>query len=348
MEAPLDFEGLPYIIGWELTLACNLRCAHCGSSAGEARGNELTYKEAIQICDQFPDLLVQEVDFTGGEPLMSELFPAVSAHLRKLDIPFKALTNGVILTSELIRSLKDSGLAGLGISLDGMAQTHDRIRCRAGVFEHIQRMIPEILSSGITLTIITTANAQNLQELPDLVAMLTKEGIRFWQLQPFFPLGRGKANDWLRLSDEEYLRLGDFVNEWSGWAAERGLDILPADSYGYFGQHDQREPDWQGCSAGLYACGITSDGKIKGCLSMPDHLVEGDLRQNELWDIWFAPNAFAYNRKFTCADLGENCAGCTLGAQCKGGCSAMSVGCTDGFHNDPMCFYRLESNLPTR
>jgi radical SAM protein with 4Fe4S-binding SPASM domain len=326
-----------------LTLACNLRCAHCGSSAGEARGSELSLEEAIQICDQFPDLLVQEVDFTGGEPLMSELFPGVSAHLRKIDIPYKVLTNGAILSTELILTLKDNGLAGMGISLDGLTQTHDRIRCKSGIYEHIQRFIPEILSAGIPLTIITTANAQNLAELPGLLEMLVKEGVRFWQIQPFFPLGRGKVNDWLRLSEDDYLQLGGFVNEWTGWAAERGVDILPADSYGYFGQYDRRDPAWQGCSAGLYACGITSDGKIKGCLSMPDNLVEGDLREHELWDIWFDPQAFSYNRKFTCADLGGNCAGCDLGAQCKGGCSAMSVGCTNGFHNDPLCFYRLEN-----
>jgi len=275
---------------------------------------------------------------------MSELFPGVSAHLRKIDIPYKVLTNGANLSTELIRRLKDNGLAGMGISLDGLAQTHDRIRCKPGIYDHIQRYIPEILSAGIPLTIITTANAQNLAELPGLLAMLVKEGVRFWQIQPFFPLGRGKVNDWLRLSEDDYLKLGEFVNKWSGWAAERGMDILPADSYGYFGQYDKRDPAWQGCSAGLYACGITSDGKIKGCLSMPDNLVEGDLREHELWDIWFDPQAFSYNRSFTCADLGGNCSGCDLGAQCKGGCSAMSVGCTDGFHNDPMCFYRLEND----
>ncbi|HWQ46654.1 MAG TPA: radical SAM protein [Longilinea sp.] len=326
-----------------MTLACNLRCAHCGSSAGEVRRNELSLAEALKICDQFPDLLVQEVDFTGGEPLLSGIFPAVTAHLRGLDIPFKALTNGVILSPELIMRLKESGLAGIGISLDGTAETHDRIRLKPGLFDHIRRQIPAILSAGIPLTIITTANAKNIAELPELLEILTAEGVGFWQVQPFFPLGRGRDNDWLRLTKEDYLKLGDFVNQWTGWAAERGMDILPADSYGYFGKRDQREPAWEGCSAGLYACGITSDGKIKGCLSMPDNLVEGDLREHELWDIWFDPHVFAYNRQFSCADLGENCAGCALGDKCKGGCSAMSVGCTGEFHNDPMCFYRLEN-----
>ena len=66
----MSFESFPFILGWELTLACNLRCRHCGTAAGEPREKELTLDESLKICDQLPELLVQEVDFTGGEPLM--------------------------------------------------------------------------------------------------------------------------------------------------------------------------------------------------------------------------------------------------------------------------------------
>src|SRR5689334_17492757 len=59
--ALMGFEGFPLIVGWELTLACNLRCRHCASSAGLPRDNELTIEESLAICDQFPPLLVQEV-----------------------------------------------------------------------------------------------------------------------------------------------------------------------------------------------------------------------------------------------------------------------------------------------
>jgi lipopolysaccharide/colanic/teichoic acid biosynthesis glycosyltransferase len=54
----------------------------------------------------------------------------------------------------------------------------------------------------------------------------------------------------------------------------------------------------------LTAGGITSDAKIKGWLSLPDELVEGDLRQNDLWEIWFDEDAFAYTRQFSIDELG--------------------------------------------
>ena len=62
----MGYEGFPFIVGWELTLACNMRCRHCASAAGLPRARELTLDEALALCDQFPALAVQEVDFTAA------------------------------------------------------------------------------------------------------------------------------------------------------------------------------------------------------------------------------------------------------------------------------------------
>ena len=74
---------------------------------------------------------------------------------------------------------------------------------------------------------------------------------------------------------------------------------------------------------------------------MPDSITEGDRRQNELWDIWFHPDAFGYTRRFNETDLGPACRGCDRAAFCKGGCSSMSVGASGAFHGDPYCFYGI-------
>jgi len=126
------------------------------------------------------------------------------------------------------------------------------------------------------------------------------------------------------------------------------MKILPGDSYGYYTNLDTRIPPWRGCPAGLFSCGITSDGKIKGCLSLPDELTEGDLRRDDLWDIWFHPDSFAYTRRFTTESLGPHCVACTKAEQCQGGCSAMSYGSTGRFHNDPYCFHSLREAATPR
>ena len=87
----MGFEGFPFIVGWELTLACNLHCRHCGSSASQPRAGELTSEEALAICDQFPELIVQEVNFTGGEPLLRPDWYRIAAYLGELGIITKML-----------------------------------------------------------------------------------------------------------------------------------------------------------------------------------------------------------------------------------------------------------------
>lgn len=337
----MSFEGFPYVIGWELTLACNLRCRHCGSSAGLPRADELTLEESLAICDQFPALLVQEVDFTGGEPLLRPDWSRIAAYLRELGIITKILTNGLPLEPATVDQIKEVGIAGVGVSLDGLEATHDYIRGRKGLFRRVLTGIDRVLNADLPVTVLTTVNALNLNELPSLFKLLQSVGVSSWQIQPIFPLGRGQESIELELTEQAYMQLGDYVQRWWFKEEETGIKIGPADSFGYFTELDPREPPWRGCPAGLLACGITSDGKIKGCLSLPDELVEGDLRQQDLWDIWFNPNSFTYTRMFSAESLGSNCHSCDMAEQCRGGCSAMSYGNTRDFHNDPYCFYGI-------
>jgi MoaA/NifB/PqqE/SkfB family radical SAM enzyme len=55
---------------WEITLKCNLACIHCGSRAGDARTNELSITEALDLVAQMADLGIKEVTLIGGEAFM--------------------------------------------------------------------------------------------------------------------------------------------------------------------------------------------------------------------------------------------------------------------------------------
>ena len=66
------------------------------------------------------------------------------------------------------------------------------------------------------------------------------------------------------------------------------------------------------------------DGTVRGCLSLPPAADEGSLRERSLADIWHAPEAFAYNRRFRVTDLQGPCAGCRFGRVCRGGCRSLA------------------------
>ncbi|MDY6857444.1 MAG: radical SAM protein [Thermodesulfobacteriota bacterium] len=338
----MKFEGFPFVIGFELTLACNLRCKHCASSAGRPRVNELSLNEILNICDQFPDLLVQEVDFTGGEPLLHSEWARIAIHLHKLNIPVRMVSNGILLKDNISR-IVDSGIATFGISIDGLESTHDHIREKPGLFKQIISGVEAALAADIPIAVITAVNNHNVGELPQLYTILHGLGVRLWQVQPIFSRGRAQEEK-LHLSESSFLEMGEFVHSHVTGCDSVGFNMMPADGVGYFTELDTRNTAWQGCAAGMATCGITADGKVKGCLSFPDHLVEGDLRKQDLWSIWFDKTSFIYNRRFLLEDLGENCTNCEFGEQCRGGCSVMSYTATQQFHNNPYCFHRILSH----
>ena len=67
-----DFKFYPWSVVWEITFACNMRCLHCGTSAGKKRPDELNTHEALQLIDELADLGADNITLSGGEPLLRE------------------------------------------------------------------------------------------------------------------------------------------------------------------------------------------------------------------------------------------------------------------------------------
>ncbi|MBP2134183.1 radical SAM protein with 4Fe4S-binding SPASM domain [Methanomicrobium sp. W14] len=336
------FEGFPFIIGWELTLECNMRCRHCGSVAGMRRTKELSTKEALSLCDQFPDLLVREVDLTGGEPLLRDDWMQIAKHLNDLNIPVNVLTNGLVIDEKMIRKMNECKITGAGLSIDGPQNVHDRIRNYNGSYEKAVNAIKLFQEAGIGYNIITTVNRENIGFLPSMNEAFKSLGVAFWRLQPLIQTGRARKSPGLELGDSEMLSLGEFVRSQAREAESGSPEIICSDGLEYVKKTGDGERPWRGCPAGIVSCGIMSDGRIKGCLSMPDEVCEGNIRDQSLWDIWFSPDSFRYTRVFSADDAGPLCAKCEKIGECKGGCSSSSYAGTGVFHNDPSCFFRAE------
>jgi len=242
-----------------------------------------------------------------------------------------------------VARMKEVGISAVGVSLDGLAESHDSLRNHKGSFAAVLNSIALIQGASIPLNVITTVNSTNLNELPDLLSLLQSLGVRYWRLQPIISTGRVRSHSELQIDSASILQLGRFIKTHRDEASREGMQIICSDGLEYIDEEVGRERPWRGCSAGIAAFGITSQGKVKGCLSMPDEFVEGDLRESTLWDIWFHSNSFAYTRKFGKEQLGANCMSCDKAMECKGGCSSSSYCATGQFHNDFPCFYKANA-----
>ena len=325
---------------WEFTLRCNLRCSHCGSSAGIPRPNELTTKECYELCEALAELGCEDVCLMGGEPFLRDDWFSVAQCIKALGMNLNFASNGTILDRH-IDNISRLGPKVVGISLDGMEESHEVIRGKVN-FQKTVRAIDLLRERSIQTTVITTVSKINFRDLPKMKDLLFEKGVN-WQIQVAMPFGNFTREQ--MLSREEFYATALFIAKERARHRFEDLPLVGADCYGYYSKF-LPDGEWKGCAAGITAIGITSDGGIVGCLAMGnDRFIEGSVRGKPLKEIWENPNSFAYNRKFDVTKLGPNCRDCKYGAKCKGGCSAMSYTTTERFHNDPYCFHAIEREL---
>ena len=79
---------------WELTMACNMRCRHCGSSCATSLPDELTHREALDLCDQLAGLGTRLVTLSGGEPLLRADWHRLAGRLVDAGVTTNIISNG--------------------------------------------------------------------------------------------------------------------------------------------------------------------------------------------------------------------------------------------------------------
>lgn len=126
-------EFVPISAAWEITMACNMRCRHCGSGCTDRRPDELTTDEALRLCDDLAEIGVKFVGLSGGEPLLRPDWPLIARRLTGHGMVVSMVSNGWLIDERVINKAFSSGLDTIGISLDGLKETHDAIR-RKGAF----------------------------------------------------------------------------------------------------------------------------------------------------------------------------------------------------------------------
>ena len=339
-------EYSPSLAVWELTLKCNLKCFHCGSSAGKKRLDELSTPEGLCLCRDLAEIGFRGVALMGGEPFLNKDWYKISKEIKDNGMKLSIVTNGTINPEKIVPKMVKLEVDSLSVGLDGAtARTHENIRGVKGAFEKTIKFINLSKKAEININIITTVHKRNFNLLSAIRNLIIDLEVD-WQVQDVVPMGRFPKK--LALSKEEYYSLGLFIASIRKKYSSKDFIIDVPHNYGFNSQIFPRSylyPPWNGCWAGKSVLGIQSNGGIKGCLALPDEFIEGNIRDRSVKDIWNDPNSFKYSRTFNENNIGDNCRNCKYRINCKGGCTTRSFSFTGKNHNDPYCVYRIEKEL---
>ena len=339
---------------WEITLKCNLACNHCGSRAGEARSDELTTAEALNLIEQMADLGINEITLIGGEAYLRKDWLQLVEAIVQHGMICSMTTGGYGINAESAKRMQQAGLTSVSVSIDGMQRTHDRQRGKINSWKYAFESLAHLRNAGIPITANSQINRLSAPELPLLYEKLVQQGVCGWQLAMTVPMGNAVDNsDWL-LQPSELLVLHPLLAYLAERGYREGLIMQPGNNVGYYGPYEKLLRSygsanpwafWRGCGAGLGVLGIEADGTIKGCPSLPTNAYTGgNIRQQSLYDIVTQSEALTFNLSAGTEQGTEHlwgfCRDCEYADLCRGGCSWTAHVFFDKRGNNPYCHHR--------
>ncbi|APR85672.1 heme biosynthesis protein [Minicystis rosea] len=346
-------RAFPLYAVWELTLRCDQPCDHCGSRAGRARTEELETEAVLSVGTALARLGCREVVLIGGEAYLRPDLVTIVAHLAGLGLRVVIQTGGRAFTRERARELRSAGLAGLGVSVDGPAPVHDRLRGNLGSHAAALRALDAANEVGLFVSANTQVNRLNKGALRAIARDLRAHGVRSWQVQLTVPMGRAADRpEWI-LEPWDVVGIVDTLAaiQYEAAAEPEGIRFVvnPGNNLGYFGPHEvllrslpnAPEAHWEGCRAGIHVIGIESDGTVKGCPSLPTApYAGGNVRELDLASIWERSEVVRFARDRTLDELWGYCASCYYRVPCRAGCSWTAHALLGRRGNNPFCYHR--------
>lgn len=343
----------PFLIVWNFTNACNLKCKHCYQNASNSLPGELTLKEKLNVIGQLDRAGVPLIALSGGEPTIHPDFLRIVGEASKRGIYMAVATNGIRFSNiEFVEKALKAGLKYIEVSLDSVTpEVHDKIRGVKGAWEETVKGVKNLVKMNASVGLAMTVTKLNHREIVDMVKLGEELGVKRVIFFNFIPTGRGREVVELDLTPAEREEVLKKVYELSrksriqvastapqlarvSWQMSSGSDCLPTHFAPPQSQSLRILAEFiGGCGAGRIYAAIQPDGKVTPCVFLP--IIVGDLRTEDFQEIWVRSSVLKKLRDKEL--LKQPCGVCPYKYVC-GGCRARAYAYfNDVLAADPGC-----------
>ncbi|MBE9475588.1 MAG: radical SAM protein [Proteobacteria bacterium] len=336
----------PYLIALNLTERCNLACDHCYLDAKvlkEGATDELNTADVKRVLGEIAEVGPEAmVVLTGGEPTLRRDLPELAAHASGLGLMVVVGTNGMSLTPQRIETLQQSGVAGVGISVDSLnPDIHDTFRGRKGAWVKTMQGIDACKDAEMPFQIHFSATDETADEIDDMVAFARDAGAMV--LNVFFMVCTGRGEKYSGISPEKYDRVLRHVA--TAARREKRLMVRAKCAPHFKRIAIEMDPEWPitaahgydagGCIAATRYARITPNGDVTPCPFMENSA--GSVKDTSFSEIWH--NAPVLNA-LRAPKLEGRCGACEFQKLC-GGCRARPLALTGNMMGeDTLCTYQ--------
>jgi len=217
-QPPVTIELVP-------TNRCNFNCPSCWRQDCSSEDKEKKFEDEIsderlmKLTDEAASLGVRDIAFVGGgEPLMREITFELIKRIKRHGMEGDLVTNGSLLTEEMIQTLVRIKWDRIKFSVDGSnAKLQDKLRgvkCYEKVMSNIKRLseFKKIYRSNKPrLSFNTVISSENYKDLPKIIELGKKTGIDEIMLLPLTVFS--KEGEKLKMSKKQAIEFQGIIGK---------------------------------------------------------------------------------------------------------------------------------------
>lgn len=348
--------GGPVVI-WNLIRRCNLTCKHCYATAADKDfPGELGTQQVYDVMDNLDAFGVPVLILSGGEPLMRPDIFDISQRAKNMGFYVGLSSNGTLIDENNIDDIVSIGYNYVGVSIDGMRDTHDNFRRKQGSFDQALNGIRLCRDAGIKVGLRFTLTQDNKHDLPGLLQLMDNENIDKFYLSHLNYAGRGNKN---RRDDLHHRMTREamdllFSSCWQDTQSGHRREFVTGnnDADGVYlllwarqhlPQHVARLESmlqrWGGNASGVNIANIDNLGNVHPDTMWWEYTI-GNVRQRPFSEIWMdTSDPLMAGLKMKSRPLEGRCAACNYRSLCGGNTRTRAWQLSGNFWaEDPGCY----------
>jgi len=329
-------------IKFELTYKCLLKCIHCSSEANVS-ACEMSYDTAVSILSQAIEMKVQEISFSGGEPLLWPRFSEIASLCSSAGIHTQVYSSGNIGDLTIIEEIKDYVDTIIFSIYSSEQEFHDQITKVGGSLKKTISAVEEAKNAGLNVEFHFVPLKSNYEHLSNIIDYAKTLGVPKISVLRFVPQGRGELISELALNTEENLRLKKIIE-----GNDSKVQLRTGSPYNFLMVNQKQK-----CNAAINRLTITPDLHIYPCDAFKQVKAKKIVGSDEYsrLDKWSLSNCWNMSlylnaiRRYHQHPFEKPCNTCKHIENCVSGCMAQKYLARGklGKGPDPMC---LKNDLP--
>ncbi len=254
----------PLTIEWDMTYRCPCSCVHCYQRNNNVE-KELTRDEIFSVIDDLNLLGAFEYKISGGDPLVRKDIFEILSYLSNKQVKIIFYTSGFFMNEENCKKLAETGITCVETTLLGLdSMTHDHLSNCKGAFNQIIYGVKLLSHLNIPVRIKFMLLHQNFNQMEHINKLAEELSLNIDPV-PFLWCVHKESEDTIlpfRLTFEEQK---EYFSKYP---------IVPV------------KKSFVSCNAGKYKLAISPDGHVKACGAYTDEYSVGNLRLQNIKEIW--------------------------------------------------------------